>query len=202
MGQTSFYPKKGTGGIDHYLGWFLDYAALVAAYPTAVDGDYAILGSTDTVWIWDTATMGWIDSGVVSAALDVKDEGVLVEPGVDEMDFQGSNIAATPNGAGKVIVTVTGHPAVLKTTSISATGSILSGAVYDVTTGFVGVDYTTSGDTGDLKATASLFNNNEGVMVFLNGMYLIKGVDVVWATATTFVLNFEIDNTDEIIALS
>ena len=53
----------GGGGSDvHNLGWYADLTALQTAHPTATDGDYAILGSTDTVWVWDSDTSAWVDT--------------------------------------------------------------------------------------------------------------------------------------------
>ena len=43
-------------------GWFVTEAALNSAWPTATTGSYAIVGTTDTVWIWDTDTAAWINS--------------------------------------------------------------------------------------------------------------------------------------------
>ena len=48
---------------DHFLGYFATEAALVAAHPTAVAGDFAIVGDTDTMFVWDTATSAWIQTG-------------------------------------------------------------------------------------------------------------------------------------------
>jgi hypothetical protein len=47
------------------LGYFVDPAALNAAHPTANPGDFAIVGSTDTVWIRDDGTNARIDSGTI-----------------------------------------------------------------------------------------------------------------------------------------
>lgn len=55
----------GSGG-QHNLGWYATQAALEEAYPTAEAGDYAIVGATDTVWIWDTDNDEWTDSGAKS----------------------------------------------------------------------------------------------------------------------------------------
>ncbi len=44
------------------LGWYVDPAALNTAHPTGTDGQFAIVGSTDTVWVWDTTTTAWINS--------------------------------------------------------------------------------------------------------------------------------------------
>lgn len=55
--------SKATGGGDeHNKGYFADLTALQTAYPTGADGDYAILGSTDTVWVWDSGTNAWVDT--------------------------------------------------------------------------------------------------------------------------------------------
>lgn len=56
----------GGSGDQHNLGWYATQAALEEAHPTATAGDWAIVGSTDTVWIWDTDTSAWTDSGAKS----------------------------------------------------------------------------------------------------------------------------------------
>lgn len=45
------------------LGWFADETALTTAYPTGSNGQFAMLGSTDTVWTWDSDTVAWVDTG-------------------------------------------------------------------------------------------------------------------------------------------
>lgn len=52
----------GGSGDQHNLGWYATQAALEEAHPTAEAGDWAIVGSTDTVWIWDTDNEEWVDS--------------------------------------------------------------------------------------------------------------------------------------------
>lgn len=46
----------------HDKGYFANSAALQEAVPTGVDGDYAIVGTTDTIWMWDSDTQAWVDS--------------------------------------------------------------------------------------------------------------------------------------------
>lgn len=53
---------SGNGGDQHNLGWYADLTALQTAHPTGEDGDFAILGSTDTVWVWDSDTSAWKDT--------------------------------------------------------------------------------------------------------------------------------------------
>lgn len=53
----------GAGGSDpHNLGYYADLTALQTARPTGTDGDFAILGSTDTIWVWDSGTSAWKDT--------------------------------------------------------------------------------------------------------------------------------------------
>lgn len=47
---------------SHNLGWFATESALTTAHPTATDGDYAFVGSTDTVWTWDSDTSAWVNT--------------------------------------------------------------------------------------------------------------------------------------------
>ena len=44
-------------------GWYENETALQEAHPTGKDGDWAIVGTTDTVWVWDSDTGAWRDSG-------------------------------------------------------------------------------------------------------------------------------------------
>ena len=38
------------------LGYFATSAALAAAYPVGAPGYFALVGSTDSIWVWDTGT--------------------------------------------------------------------------------------------------------------------------------------------------
>lgn len=46
----------------HDKGYYANPSALEEAVPTGVDGDYAIVGTTDTIWTWDSDTQVWVDS--------------------------------------------------------------------------------------------------------------------------------------------
>ena len=48
------------------LGWYATEALLNAAHASAVNGNFAIVGSTDTVWVWDGDTNAWVNTGVAS----------------------------------------------------------------------------------------------------------------------------------------
>lgn len=44
-------------------GYFATESALTTAYPTGENGWLAIVGSTDTVWVWDSGTSSWVNTG-------------------------------------------------------------------------------------------------------------------------------------------
>lgn len=43
-------------------GWFPTPEAIKAAYPTGEDGWWAVVGTTDTIWVWDSDRGDWVDS--------------------------------------------------------------------------------------------------------------------------------------------
>lgn len=44
-------------------GWYATESALATTHPTGKNGDWAIVGATDTIWVWDIDTGKWKDSG-------------------------------------------------------------------------------------------------------------------------------------------
>lgn len=44
------------------LGWYADADALRAANPTGQNGQWAMIGDTDTIWTWDADTAAWINT--------------------------------------------------------------------------------------------------------------------------------------------
>jgi hypothetical protein len=52
-------------------GYFLDSLSLQSAYPTGLDGWYAIVGSTDSVWVWDGTLGQWTNSGNAATVYSV-----------------------------------------------------------------------------------------------------------------------------------
>jgi len=87
-----------------------------------------------------------------------------------------------------------------ETTSLVITGTILANTAFSVTSS--GVNYTKSGDDGNLAASAGLFKETEAVSIFLNGIYQNKGTNAVWLSATSFKLDVAVDNGDEITIIS
>lgn len=44
-------------------GWYETEESLRAAHPTGENGQWAIVGSTDTIWTWDSDTSAWVNTG-------------------------------------------------------------------------------------------------------------------------------------------
>lgn len=74
VGDTASRPGKGMNNAKYYaalaqqvsqgaVGWYPNYEALYAAHNTGYDGNWAIVGETDTIWVWDSDTGVWKDTG-------------------------------------------------------------------------------------------------------------------------------------------
>ena len=49
----------GSSVIQNFVGWVATPEQLRAMYPNASDGWYAIVGTTDSIWVWDSDTNDW-----------------------------------------------------------------------------------------------------------------------------------------------
>lgn len=47
---------------EGYKGWFETEGALTAAVPNGAKGDWAIVGSTNSIWLWDGSANVWVES--------------------------------------------------------------------------------------------------------------------------------------------
>ena len=73
VGDTASRPGEGMDNAKYYaalaqqvsqgaVGWYPNYKALYAAHDTGYDGNWAIVGDTDTIWVWDSDTGKWHDT--------------------------------------------------------------------------------------------------------------------------------------------
>lgn len=65
------YAEMASQVVTGSKGWFPTPEALKEQYPTGEDGWWAIVGTTDTIWIWDSDTEEWKDSGRGSGGVTV-----------------------------------------------------------------------------------------------------------------------------------
>lgn len=49
--------------INMFVGWVASPEQLNTLYPTGKDGMFAIVGTTDTIWVWDSDSKAWVDTG-------------------------------------------------------------------------------------------------------------------------------------------
>ena len=61
----------GGGGISvqNFVGWVASPEQLKSMYPEAKDGWYAIVGTTDTIWVWDSDTNTWKDASAIGGQI-------------------------------------------------------------------------------------------------------------------------------------
>lgn len=154
----------GGGGSDqHNLGWYATQAALEEAHPTAEAGDWAIVGATDTVWIWDTDNSAWVDSDQKGQVTSVNNQtGAVTITGDDILPSQSNNSGKflTTNGT----TASWGNALTNKTTALGAV-VIAPGNVGNISVGNYGVcvgnDTKTVGECGvSVGYSAGRLNSN------------------------------------------
>ena len=88
VGDTGTRPGEGMDNAKYYaalaqqvsqgaVGWYPNYEALYAAHDTGYDGNWAIVGDTDTIWVWDSDTGVWKDTGESSKFANYYDKAQI-----------------------------------------------------------------------------------------------------------------------------
>lgn len=60
--NAKYYAQIAQQVAQEGVGYYETPEALRTAHPTGQAGNWAIVGSTDTIWVWDTDTGDWVDS--------------------------------------------------------------------------------------------------------------------------------------------
>lgn len=76
---------EGGGGDSSNLGYFATLEALQEAHPTAEPGNWAIVGETDTVWVWDEDTSAWVDTDTKGQVTSVNNQTGAVTITADDI---------------------------------------------------------------------------------------------------------------------
>ena len=95
VGDTASRPGEGMDNAKYYaalaqqvtqgaVGWYPNYEALYAAHDTGHDGNWAIVGDTDTIWVWDSDTGVWKDTGESSKFANYYDKTQIDEKFYDK----------------------------------------------------------------------------------------------------------------------
>lgn len=87
-------PYSVNSGNSHFKGYYNTDSELTTAYPSAESGDYAIVGTTDTIWIWDVDTTSWVNSGSTGGAV-ISVNGKTGEVVLTKTDIGLSNVDNT-----------------------------------------------------------------------------------------------------------
>ena len=128
--KTTLFHKPGegggSGGDQHNLGWYATPDALRTAHATATAGDWAIVGSTDTVWIWDTDTNAWKDS-------DQKGQVASVNGQTGTVVLTASDVGAATAAQGALADTAIQSVKTINGQSIVGTGDVTVGGLPDQT---------------------------------------------------------------------
>ena len=128
--KTTLFHKPGegggSGGDQHNLGWYATPEALRTAHATATAGDWAIVGSTDTVWIWDTDTNAWKDS-------DQKGQVTSVNGQTGTVVLTASDVGAATAAQGALADTAIQSVKTINGQSIVGTGDVTVGGLPDQT---------------------------------------------------------------------
>lgn len=61
--NAKYYALQAQSVAQGQLGWYAIPQDLQSAHPTGQNGEWAIIGTTDTIWTWDSDTNAWVDSG-------------------------------------------------------------------------------------------------------------------------------------------
>ena len=61
--NSQYWAQQAQSIAEGQLGWYATEQALQAAHPTGQNGQWAIIGTTDTIWTWDSDTSAWVNSG-------------------------------------------------------------------------------------------------------------------------------------------
>lgn len=81
--------------ITRNKGYYATSAALASAHPTATAGDFAIVGATDTVWVWDTGTGAWVNSGLQGNVISFNGRTGAVFPATNDYTWAQINKATS-----------------------------------------------------------------------------------------------------------
>lgn len=59
--NAKYWSDRAQAIVDGAQGWYADAAALKAAHPTGKPGQWAIVGATNTVWVWSDDARTWVE---------------------------------------------------------------------------------------------------------------------------------------------
>jgi len=180
-------------GDPNNLGYFATEAALNTAYPVGFDGAFAIVGATDTVWVWDDGTAAWVDTGGSGGSGTVTSVAMTVPTGlsVSGSPITTSGTFAVSLASGYEIFTTVAFaakaPLTAPTFATSITGSYLTASEILITNGskqIVSAPVATYPSLLELTYVKGVTSAIQTQIDALSGAIVLKGT---WdASASTF----------------
>ena len=61
--NAEYWAQQAQAVAQGQLGWYATPQELQSAHPSGQNGQWAIIGTTDTIWTWDSDTAAWVDTG-------------------------------------------------------------------------------------------------------------------------------------------
>lgn len=147
---------SGGGGDEHNKGWYATPEQLPA---TGENGDYAIVGSTDTVWVWDGDTNKWVDT-------DTKGQVTSVNTKTGDVVLNAENILTTEN---IVLVGNAGTSLEAAVATIAQTTADNTTAVGNANRRTQFIESTTDTHTTTIGGILDVINNDSTADVRING---------------------------------
>lgn len=172
------------------LGWYETEQALQAAHPTGENGQWAIIGSTDTIWTWDSDTSAWMNSGAqvdlsnyytkaqADAAFATAAQGTKADSAVQSVNGKtGTSVTLAPQDVGGLST---------YTCATSGTTHALAGTGNNIK--FVADAAFATGDTITVNGQVVTAQTQDGAAL-TDGAWTSGAVVVCWLNGTT--LNFK-----------
>jgi hypothetical protein len=78
--ETESMDQDINDAINKFVGWIANPEQLNTLYPIGEDGMFAIVGTTDTIWVWDSDTKSWLDTGQDQVEINNKWESIEGKP--------------------------------------------------------------------------------------------------------------------------
>lgn len=173
------------------LGWYETEQALQAAHPTGENGQWAIIGSTDTIWTWDSDTSAWVNSGAqvdlsnyytkdqANAAFATAAQGTKADTAVQSINGKtGTAVTLAPQDVGGLST---------YTCATSGTTHALTGAGDNIK--FVADAAYNEGDTITVNGTAVTAQTQDGAAL-VGGAWASGATVVCWLNGTVLTVSW------------
>lgn len=201
VGGTGTRPGEDTNNAEYWaseaqrvsqgaLGWYETEQALQAAHPTGENGQWAIIGSTDTIWTWDSDTSAWVNSGAqvdlsnyytkdqANAAFATAAQGTKADTAVQSINGKtGTAVTLAPQDVGGLSTF---------TCATSGTTHALTGAGDNIK--FVADAAYNEGDTITVNGTAVTAQTQDGAAL-VTGAWASGATVACWLNGTTLTVS-------------